>query len=201
MTDPRNQAQRTAAEDEQRIRDIVAREIRSTFKNGQPAGAYTGYLWDGMKIVGAASGAFAIDAICNAGGSVQTVLGDTTPYRVNFGSVVYDPRSQVTTGASWAFTARVAGTYFLLTDVALNIASVDWLTGDRADLSIQGAWSEDIATWLGIGITAEPAPLVLRGMRGFPLNAGDAIYIQAQQDCGTNRTITSALSSIIIGHV
>jgi hypothetical protein len=202
MTDPNTRARRSASEEEQRITAIVKREIRETFKNGLPSGTYSSYMWDGMKIVGGGAGGIVIDAICTIGAlSTQTVLGDTTPYRVDFTHKVHDPLNQVTTGASWAFTAAAAGTYFVLAEVVLNIAVVDWITDDRADMTLQGDVSDDLATWVGIGIIAEPSPLPLIGFRGFALDAGDEIYIRIQQDCGTDRTITTALSSIVIAHV
>jgi hypothetical protein len=155
-----------------------------------------------LRYVREGSTPFMIDAICSMGITTQTVLGDSTPYRVNFSTKVHDPLNQVTTGASWAFTAVAAAAYFVLAEVAIDIAdSVDWLAADRADMTIQGAVAKDLATWVGIGVEARPSPLVLSGFRGFSLAAGDAIYIRVVQDCGTDRDIDTALSSIIIGHV
>jgi len=200
-SDARSRQARTDAADERRISAIVQREIRETFKTGLPGGRYGSFLWDGMKIVGASAGGLTIDAVCTLSSS-QTVLGDTTPYRVNFNTVVYDPLAQVTTGASWAFTAAAAGTYLVFASVPLNIAGgVDWVTADRADLTIQGTVSRTLATWTGIGVVASPADLTLEGFRGVTLAATNTLYIRVVQDCGTDRTIDTAIANIIIAHV
>lgn len=197
-----NLARRSASEEEQRIRDIVKREIRETFKNGLPSGRYSSYLWDGIKIVGGGAG-FALDAICTMSAiPAQTVLGDATPYRVDFDDVLHDPLSQVTTGASWAFTAAATGTYIVFACAPLDIGdSTDWVTADRVDMTLEGAVSEVLQTWVGIAVEARPAPIPLRGFYAAALDAADVIYVRLVQDCGTDRDIESAEAVIVIGHV
>ena len=85
MTDTRGKVQRAASEEEQRITAIVDRRLRETFKNGLPSGRYSSYLWDGMKIVGGGQGGIAIDAMYTMS-ATNTVLGDSTPKRLNFNS-------------------------------------------------------------------------------------------------------------------
>lgn len=203
MTDPRNIAQQNAAGEEKRIADIVDRRIRTFLKNGMPAGSYTSYLWDGMRIVGAGVGALAVDAVCGMNPTPsQTVLGDGTPYRVDFDDVIHDPLGQVTTGASWAFTAATAGIYLVFASAPLSIGGgIDWVDADRADLSVQGDVNETLCTWVGIGVSAQPANVLLNGFRGVSLAAGDVLYIRIIQDCGTDRDIDAAVANIIVGHV
>ncbi len=199
-TDPRTQA--AARAEEQRIKDIVDRRIRETFKNGQPAGSYTSYLWDGMKIVGPGGGAgITVDAIYTMS-TTNTVLGDTTPKRLNFNSQKHDPGCTVTTGSSWAFTAPATSTYLVMVNAPLSIGlGATWLVTDRADLTIQGAVNIAMCTWTGIELVGQPGNLLLSGFRGIPLDQGDVIYAQFVQDSGTNYNIDEAIASIVIAHV
>jgi hypothetical protein len=195
-----NRVARSASDEEQRVKAITDRALRETFKNRMPAGAYTGFLWDGMKIVGAAAGGVQVDAVYTMT-TTNTVLGDATPKRLNFNHQEHDPKGQVTTGASWAFTAASAGMYLVWVSAPLSISLTNWVAADRADLTIQGAVSKSLCTWVGIPVTAEPSNILLSGWRGFALAQGDVIYAQVVQDSGTDFDIDEALATIIVGHV
>lgn len=144
--------------------------------------------------------ALILDAACGMS-TTNTVLGDATPKRLNFNAVTHDPRSQVTTGASWAFTAAAPGLYLVLVTAPLNVATVDWVAGDRADLTLQGDVSATLATWTGMGIVAEPSDLPLLGFAAVTLAAGDVIYAQIAQNSGTDRTVDEAVAQLIVAHV
>ncbi len=187
------------------LHEKIAKDIEST-----PTGVTPGYnplvgatILPNGKLRYAREGAspFMVDAIYTMS-TTNTVLGDTTPKRLNFNHQIHDPLSQVTTGASWAFTAAAAGAYIVLVSAPLSIADgTPWVTADRADLTIQGDVSGTVATWTGIGVTAQPGELRLDGVTAFALAAGDVIYTQMQQDCGTDRDVDDAIAIIVIGHV
>lgn len=142
-----------------------------------------------------------IDAIYTMS-TTNTVLGDSTPKRLNFNHQEHDPLGQVTTGASWAFTAQAAGVYLFLVNAPLSIGGgVDWLAADRADLSLQGDVNEVVCTWVGVGIAAEPGQLRLDGLRPVVLDVGDVVYAQIVQDCGTDRNVDEAIAAMVIAHV
>lgn len=66
--------------------------------------------------------------------AAQTINNDTVTI-VDFGTVVFDTQSRVTTGAAWKFTARVGG-YYSVSATVIFALSAGWEAGEEADLYI-----------------------------------------------------------------
>lgn len=62
-------------------------------------------------------------------------IPDTTPTILDYGTKVFDTHGAVTTGASWKFTAPVAG-YYYVTAVAMFAASTTWALAENTQLRL-----------------------------------------------------------------
>jgi hypothetical protein len=69
----------------------------------------------------------------------ETAAGQSIPNGaatiIDYGTVSFDPDSHVTTGASWRFTAKLAG-YYRITAAACFNGSTTWALGEVGDLRL-----------------------------------------------------------------
>lgn len=200
MTDPRLTTQQTAREEEKRIGAIVDRKLRETFKNGMPAGLYNSYLWDGMKIVGSGGGGTSILAICRKTSAQDAV--NSTPTRINYNSVTYDPLSTITTGSSWAFTAPTTGYYVFHAQLSLKVSSSDWAADRLAEFECISTFAasllDDVKGVVVAAGASNDGRLWLRGSLGGDMAAGDDAYVRVTQNKGADMAINLASCSLII---
>lgn len=120
------------------------------------------------------------------GASNQSVsVGSET--RLNWASQVYDPSNTVTTGASWKFTAPLAGTYAIEAHCSVDdFASGTIIAAEFCDLFIR---NDSDNSYLGMIDYRDVTPrasgadsrfLYLHGRFSIVLTAGQAIYIVAE---------------------
>lgn len=190
-----------AREQQASVDAAVARGIREYFKNGLPSGTYSSFQWDGTRIVGAGAGGFAeLLAVARATAS-QTALGDGTPLRVDFNTVVYDPHAAITTGASWLFAVPGDGGIVRVeARVPLTLGSNAWGETDIAQLLSVGPATRTLAYLNGVAYNSGGIGgyLPLDGWHYQEMSAGDDFYVEVQQDSGNDLSINTADSVIMI---
>lgn len=115
-------------------------------------------------------------------------IPDNTVTIIDFGTLVHDLTSSVTTGASWKFTAPESGYYWC----AARTAMTSTATGDNAEMYLYKNGSN--YSTLASGITASTNQnLYLIGGDVVYLNAGDYIDFRFAQDSANN--LARSLSS------
>lgn len=123
------------------IRQIVREEMR-TKVNPTPGGPFhTVYVNPQGQVIRAEAGGGGATLLAIARGSTQNVpndngAGDYDTTRLQFDTVIYDPQSTITTGASWLFTPPVADAlYAVCATVQVDSGSNSWAAGDYAFLT------------------------------------------------------------------
>ena len=110
---------------------------------------------------------------------------------VNFATVDFDPRSLVTTGAGWVFTAPVGGYYYVT--AAIQIGPYDgWADTEAAKLYVYkngGQVSQlDRRTSLG---SASLVSIAVNGSDLLYLAVGDTLDVRCYQNSGANLVLTA----------
>jgi hypothetical protein len=119
--------------------------------------------------------------ITTAGQSIP----DTTITIVDYGTLVHDTNSLVTTGASWAFTAKQAGYYHV--DAALTYASsTTWALGEAAGLLLykNGVLYSRLDRVDNMNSAATAQFMTINGSDVVYLAVGDSINIRTNQTTG-----------------
>jgi hypothetical protein len=105
---------------------------------------------------------------------------------INFGTLVRDPLSRVTTGVAWKFTANVAGDYVVAASI-LFAGTTGWADTEAGLLSLHYNNSATAYSFLDRKDSYGSASSVLMRLSGTDtiyLNAGDQIDIRAGQTSG-----------------
>ncbi len=156
--------------------------IYDTFRNGFYG--YDGTSWSSFGATGIQS----IQAryTTTAG---QSISNGSTPIIVDFGTSDYDTNSAVTTGASWKFTAPVAGKYAVSARVTFAAASFTAGNGITLDIYKNGSFFQRIGTTRA-SVTGSASAQVW-GNEDISLNANDYVDIRVTHAEGSARSILS----------
>lgn len=120
----------------------------------------------------------------------QSITNGTTP-QVDFGTKDYDSHNSVTTGASWKFTAPVAGRYSVQCTITWSSASSFTSTNAiRMDIYKNGSFHSRLHI-LGIEATVSVSRSTTGGDT-VNLAVGDFIDIRVNHDESTARSISTA---------
>lgn len=122
----------------------------------------------------------------NAG---QTITNNSSPEVIDYEDMIYDPQSLVTTGASWKFTAPVAG-YYHIDAMAMIDGTSTWAVGERGAFwiyvnGVQERLLDRQDTYDG----TTTQYMTLSGSITLELQAGDYIDIRLQQNSGGNLSL------------
>lgn len=120
---------------------------------------------------------------------------------INYDSQIYDPKGLVTTGASWVFTAPVAGYYWVNAHLMFD-TSTGWANGEVAYLQtrINGVtnsfldYKNDFASG-GVAIYAR-----LSGQTILKCAKGDTISFRGSQASGAALSTYTPFSSPLYNH-
>ena len=118
--------------------------------------------------------------------AVNQSVANTTFTIVNFGTKEDDSHDSVTTGASWKFTAPIAGRYDVSAKILFNGATSAATGSYLLMLYKNGSQVAELARVNGTGGLNFFGP---NGSRIINLNAGDYIDVRAFQDSGGARTL------------
>ena len=108
---------------------------------------------------------------------------------VDFGTLVYDTHSAVTTGANWVFTAPVGG-YYHVDFMILFAATTGWVDGEIIEAYLYKNGGLDIVLFRseihgsGASVRAQA-----QGSSDIKLSSGDTIYIRLMQSSGGNLSL------------
>lgn len=148
----------------------------------------TSGLWHIQRV----SGPSQIAASESVNAAYSTAAGqavpNTTDTIVNFGTKDFDSHNAVTTGASWKFTAPIAGVYQVSVICTLGFTASSAVTGESiANLFKNGA------TVSGLGIrnhdVANNSMAAMQGAQLVKMNAGDYIDIRIYQNNGASKNL------------
>lgn len=118
-------------------------------------------------------------------------LDDT---RVNFATVDYDPGADVTTGASWVYTAPATGWYrFVVTDAFVDPRSAAWGANAyvQMDLYVNGSIASTLAYFESGGTAGTDQWVLLHGSRAVSMTAGQTAYIHFVNESSATRRLTA----------
>ena len=123
-------------------------------------------------------------------------IADSTTTLVNFEDVGYDPRSLVTVGAGWKFTAPVGGYYQVNLRVQFQ-TTANWDYGDllALDVYVNGVQVSRLFCSETLGSAADAAPSVqvsAHGSDAIHLNRGDALSVRVLQESGADLALTAS---------
>lgn len=117
-------------------------------------------------------------------------IGTATDTIINYATLVYDPASCVTTGASWKYVVPATG-YYLVTASARLQSSANWTAGEVCYLKVYAG-----ATLKGI-IAATVAEangtyiMFVTGGSVFSFTAADEVSIKIYHNTGSDETLDS----------
>lgn len=202
MTDSEIQliANQVAANCQQMINDAVDRRVRlpSGVDSGGPFSSVI--VNDQGQVIYAEAGGSNLVAFYRFD-SGQNVGHSAT--RINMDLPIYDPKSLVTTGASWIFTAPLSAFYGVNFNLLMS-SQANWTNG--AD-----AYAEAHVIFVGGGAPTSPFPRVypprgdshvevaIGGQVVDWLEAGQTLYIEASQGSdSTNLAVSASNSSVQI---
>lgn len=109
--------------------------------------------------------------------------------RINFDSKIYDTYNAVTTGASWVFTAPIAG-YYQLSGYLSMASSSNWAVGEGARIHIYINGAEHTPRLAAhYGESGGALAKVLSGSTIVHLNKGDTLYLTLYHNSGSAEQI------------
>jgi hypothetical protein len=113
---------------------------------------------------------------------------------VNYGTLITDTHSAVTTGASWKFTAPIAGNYQINTMISWP-AAASWADGERGLLQV---FKNGTAYRSLDRKDNNPAGslVYMQGSTVVPLNAGDYIDIRLTQNSGSDIALSTSATDV-----
>lgn len=155
----------------------------------------TGITWgeDGRaRYRGAASPSIAI-AACELTASILCTSGSAK--RLDYDTVLYDPQSTITTGASWKFTVPSAGVYLFHISGIMDTAT--WAS--TKEILIRYATAVTISTLImhiiyPIGTSITPT---WNTFHIADLPAGEEVYFTLRHTFGSDRSIESGFLAIL----
>jgi hypothetical protein len=115
----------------------------------------------------------------------QTITSGAAPAIIDFGTKDYDSHGGVTTGASWKFTAQIAGLYSVKSSIYFA-SSAAWGAGEASVLYLykNGALYDYLSIlWAQTAITMSAWD---SGTSEVYLNAGDYIDVRLDQNSGSS---------------
>jgi hypothetical protein len=120
-------------------------------------------------------------------------IANNTWTRIDFGTKSFDSHAAVTTGASWAFTAPVAGKYQVSAKCTLNYVNDTSYTGIKIQKTVGGSTSDYSVSnrfWQASGAgSAAPSVAVISDL--VDCSAGDIISIWFLQNTASSRNLTA----------
>lgn len=125
-----------------------------------------------------------------AGQSISSGSGTT----IDFGTKVFDSHSAVTTGASWKFTAPVAGVYAV--SAFVEFASATWTSGNTQYLVLRKNGSGDSMLFYKKNEATATQEKGLPGSTVVQMLAGDYIDIQVFQNEGSSRSFSTTATEV-----
>lgn len=140
-----------------------------------------GVKWAALGFAGAAAAAKVSSAKALASGSAVII---------DFDTVIFDPGSDITTGAAWKYIAPTTGYYFVQAAATLQSSSA-WGVGEyfRIDIYINGTLSVNLSIqYMEASATFQVS---INGSAIVSLTAGDYIDIRATQNSGSSINIDS----------
>jgi hypothetical protein len=134
-------------------------------------------------------------------GSNTFVAGDT---RINYNTVLYDPSSTITTGASWIFTVPATGYYmFVASECDTDANGSDWALSDTIKLYLYkststylaqiGYKSFDVAT-----TAAAQTDIFTDGIGVVSLTAAETCHVKYRNLTGASRILNSGAQLTIL---
>lgn len=140
-------------------------------------------------------------AICKFSGGVNITHSTVI---LNFDSVLHDPNGQVTTGASWIFTATYAGWYQIIVSLSME-TQAGWGTGFSTSTTLRAIFDDTSTLGLASGVLwldhqyprdgDNNIQVFLQGSAIGYLAVGDTLYTDAVQHSLTTPLVAAAARS------
>jgi hypothetical protein len=145
-------------------------------------------------------GSLTVVARCETS-AAQSITNNAAVAIVNFGTVINDTHSAVTTGASWKFTAPVTG-YYRVDAKILFATFTGWAALER--VLFQLFKNDVLYSTLDRNDGIVTTSAIQRGARGSDiiyLTAGQYIDVRLAQNCGSNLALTAVTTDNYISIV
>jgi hypothetical protein len=135
-----------------------------------------------------------VGLVARATNSGGTLVNDSATARINFDTVNYDPGADITTGASWVYTAPATAWYdihFVEAFVARN--GFAWVAGSgcRIDVHVNGSAVGTIGFQECESAANNAFTLWVAGNRAVSLTSGQTIDLRIVNSSGAQRELES----------